>query len=216
MGDSGILKTALFALCVILVVLLFMPKDCAKQAARPLAALRQAKGEKPKGLQIESSTPPPASERVAYPAGLDAEHLQYMIEVDTRFAAPKMALCPKQESNDIYGADRVVGALLSLKYIEKRPDGTYAFTPDGLLHLTATDESLGWSIPVAKRQFLRAQKIACATSDQCDVTLVWQWQPNDVGTAMSPKLVPHQSAATIVLGPTGWVVSDVRQLDADF
>jgi hypothetical protein len=215
MGDSGILKAALFFLCVILVVVLFMPKNCAKQAASPLAALQRAKEPKPKGLQIESSTPPPASENIAYPAGLDAEHLQYMIEVDTRFAAPKSVLCPKQEPNDIYGAERIVHALRSLKYIEKQPDGTYAFTQDGLLHVTSADEGAAWRIEVAKRQFVRMKAIACATGDQCDVTFTWQWQPNDVGAAMRPQLVPHQSTATIVSGPTGWVLSDIRQLDAD-
>jgi len=214
MGDSRILKSALFFLCVILVVVLFMPKNCATQAVRPLAAIR--KESKPKGLQIESSTPPPASERVSYPAGLDAEHLQYLIEVDSRFAAPKSVLCPKQEPNEIYGAERVVRALVSLKYIEKQPDGTYAMTQDGLLHLTSTDEGTAWRIAVAKRQFVKATKIACATGDQCDVTFTWQWQPNDVGTAMHVALVPHQSVATLVSGPTGWVLSDMRQIEADF
>lgn len=216
MGDSGILKVVLFVLCIALVVLLFMPKDCAKQAARPLEALQRAKGAKPKGLQIESSTPPPASQRANYPAGLDAEHLQYMIEVDTRFAAPLTALCPKQEPNEVYGADRVVNALRSLKYIEKQADGTLALTQDGLLHVTSADEGAAWRIEVAKRQFVRAQKIACATGDQCEVTFFWQWQPNDVGIAMKPQLAPHQGMATITNGPTGWVLGDVRQLDAEF
>ena len=216
MGDSGILKFALFALCIILVVLLFMPKDCAKQAARPLAALQKAKGDKPKGLQIESSTPPPASQRVNYPAGLDAEHLQYMIEVDTRFAAPLTALCPKQEPNEVYGADRIVNALRSLKYVERQADGTLALTQDGLLHVTSADEGAAWRIDVAKRQFVRAQKITCITGDQCEVTFTWQWQPNDVGTAMKPQVAPHDGRATITSGPTGWVLSDVRQLEAEF
>lgn len=216
MGDSGILKFALFALCITLVILLFMPKDCAKQAARPLAALQQAKAPKAKGLQIESSTPPPASEKVSYPAGLDAEHLQYLIEVDTRFSAPKTMLCPHKDPMEVQSAYRIVSALQSRGYVEKQPDGSLAFTQDGLLHVTSTDDGTAWNIQVAKRQFLRAKKMACATGDQCEVTFLWQWQPNDVGTAMHPDLTPHESVATIVSGPTGWVLSDTRQLDVDF
>src|ERR1041385_8702824 len=90
MGDSGILKSALFFLCITLVVLLFMPKDCAKKAAAPLAALRHAKsGGGAKGLHIETSTPAPASHDVTYPGGLDAARLQYLIEIDGHFAAPR-------------------------------------------------------------------------------------------------------------------------------
>ena len=218
MRDWGILKSALFFLCAILVVLLFLPKNCAKEAAAPIAALQRAKTAKLKGLTIESSTPPPASQQVAYPAGLDAAHLQYMIEVDTRFAAPATMLCPKQEPADSparQATSRIVNALMALKYLEKRPDGTYAFTQDGLLHLTATEEGSSWSIPVAKRQFVRTDKIECPTSDQCTVTFTWQWQPNEVGEAMKADTAPHSGTAKIIGGPGGWVVSDVSRLDAD-
>ena len=216
--ESGTLKTVLFALCAALVILIFMPKDCAKQAAHPIAALKKAKDAKPKELQIESSTPPPNSRAVAWPAGLDAAQLQYMIEIDARFAAPKTMFCPKQERPGTTvgtATRRLVDALLSLNYLEKRPDGSYAFTNEGLLHMTATDEGTSWSIPVAKRQYVRTDAIECPAADQCNVGFTWQWQPNEIGQAMKPEIVPHAGAAKIVGGPSGWVLSDVSQLEAD-
>jgi hypothetical protein len=216
--ESGFLKTALFALCAALIILIFMPKDCAKQAAHPIEAIKRAKEAKPKGLQIESSTPPPHSREVAWPAGLDAAQLQYMIEIDARFAAPKTMFCPKQErppGSPGSGNRRLVDALLSLNYIEKRPDGSYAFTNDGLLHMTATDEGSSWSIPVAKRQYVRTDAIECPAADQCNVGFTWQFQPNEIGQAMKPEITPHSGAAKIVGGPGGWVLSDVSQLDAE-
>src|ERR1041385_4703066 len=96
MAASGILKSALFFLCITLVVLLFMPKDCAKKTAAPLAALRHAKsGGGAKGLPIKTSAPAPASHDVTYPGGLDAARLQYLIEIDGHFEAPRTPTCPK-------------------------------------------------------------------------------------------------------------------------
>src|SRR5437870_12005986 len=96
MGDSGLLKSALFFLCVTLVVPLLTPRDCAKKAAVPIAALRRATTPGQKGLHIETSTPVPKSPQVTYPAGIDATLLQYLIEIATRFAAQKTMSCPNQ------------------------------------------------------------------------------------------------------------------------
>ena len=215
MGSSGLLKSALFFLCVTLVILLFMPKDCAKNAAGPIAALRHAKrGGGSKGLRIDSSTPPPDARNVTYPAGLDAARLQYLIEVDPHFAAPKTLTCPKRPGGPPLGSPELVAALQSLRFIEVQPDGTYALTREGTMNANATDDGAAWSVPVAKRQFVRIAGIDCAAADQCTVTFQWQWQPNDVGQAMQPQLDPHNGTAHIVSGPDGWVVRDVTDVDA--
>ena len=214
MNSSGILKSVLFFLCVTLVVLLVMPKDCAKKAAGPLAALRHSKSGGTKGLRIETSTPAPASRNLAYPAGLDAARLQYLIEVDGHFAAPLTLTCPKRPGGYPIGSPELVAALQSLRYIEPQPDGTYALTRDGLMNANATDNGASWSVPVAKRQFVQIDAIDCAAADQCAVTFKWQWQPNDVGQAMQPHLDPHSGTAQIVSGPDGWVVREVGGVDS--
>ena len=208
MGDSGILKFALFALCIILVVLLFMPKDCAKKAAGPIAALKQSKSGGTKGLHIESSTPPPESAQVTYPAGIDAARLQYLIEIDSNFAAPKNLTCPKRTG--MPGDETLLTTLQSLHYVEPQPDGTYALTRDGLMNVTATDNGGTWSIPVAKRRFVKTDAIDCTASDQCNLKFTWQWQPNDVGQAMQPQLTPQPGTARIIGGAGGWVLTDLR------
>jgi hypothetical protein len=209
MGDSSFLKSALFFLCVTLVVLLVMPKDCAKRGL-PLAALRRhPAAPAQKGLHIETSTP--ERRQVTWPAGIDAARLQYLVEVDSRFAAPKTANCPKQAGPI---TPPIVDALQSLHYLEQQPGSAYAFTREGLLHVTSTDAGAWWAIPIAKRQFVHADAVECGSADQCTVTFTWQWQPNEIGQAMQPQTEPHQGTGHIVGGPGGWVVSEVGGVDA--
>ena len=211
MGNSGLLKSALFFLCVTLVVLLVMPKDCARKAAGPIAALRRATTPRQKGLHIETSTPAPKWQQVTYPAGIDAARLQYLIEIDSRFAAQKTMSCPKQSGG--VGDVSLVTALQALHYIEPQPDGSYAFTREGLLNVAAADDGSSWSVPIAKRQFVHVDAIDCSAADQCAVTFTWNWLPNDVGKAMQPPAAPQSGSARIVGGPGGWVVSDVSGID---
>lgn len=209
MGSSSFLKSALFFLCLSLVVLLAMPKDCAKRGLPLAAALRRHPAQAQKGLRIETSTP--ERREVAWPAGLDAARFQYLVEVDSRFSAPKTANCPKQAGPL---APPVVDALQSLHYLEQQPAGAYAFTREGLLHVTSTDDGAWWTIPIAKRQFVHADAIDCAAADQCTVTFTWQWQPNEIGQAMQPQTEPHQGTAHIIGGPGGWVVREVEGVDS--
>ena len=213
MGDSGLLKGALFFLCVTLVVVLLMPKDCAQKAAGPLAALRKPAAPAAKGLHIESSTPAPKSHHVAWPAGIDAARFQYLVEVDAHFAEPKTMTLAKTGGGGDAG---LVSALQSLHYIEAQPDGSYAFTSDGLLRANATDSGTSWSVPVAKRQFVQTESINCATADQCEVIFTWKWDPNDVGKAMQAPTGPQHGSARIVGGPGGWVASDVSATDVSW
>ncbi|HEV2719386.1 MAG TPA: hypothetical protein VG323_05170 [Thermoanaerobaculia bacterium] len=223
MGDSGLLKTLLFFLCFIMAVLLFMPKDCAQRAAAPIAAMQKrakptttaaATTAPPQGLQIKSTTPPPPAPKTAtWPTGVDASRFQYLLEIEAHFAAPKTLSFPKQVVNAAHPS--VADALLSLHYIEARPDGTFALTNDGLLHANATDEGSTFSVPVAKRQFERVDDIDCPAGDQCTVSFTWRWQPNAVGQAMQGATQPQHGSAHIIGGAGGWVVTEVSGIDAD-
>jgi len=207
--ESGLLKGTLFFLCVVLAILLLMPK-CPPTALAPLRA-RPATDSAPKGLRIESGVPAaskPAS--VAYPEGLDAEHLQYMIEVDPRFAAPKMASFPKDSPS---ADDALVGALSRLGYIEKQPDGRYGFSREGLLNVTgAVDQGSSWSVPIAKRAFVRATHIDC-NGDNCRAEFQWQWQLNAIGDAMALKPQPMTGTATLNATDHHWLLNGINGLD---
>jgi hypothetical protein len=183
-----------------------------RDGRRSPAALRRPSAPAAKGLHIKSSTPAPKSHSVAYPAGIDAARLQYLIEVDAHFAEPKTMTLAKQGGGDA----GLVSALQALHYIEPQPDGTVAFTPEGLLKVTATDNGASWSVPVAKRQFLRAESIDCSAADQCAITFTWRWDPNDVGKAMQANVAPQIGTARIVGGPGGWVVADVSASDSSW
>jgi hypothetical protein len=210
MGDSSLLKGALVVLCAVLVIVLFMPKECAKNAI-PAGALRP-RSEAPKGLRIESTTPAPKPHgEVTYPVGLDAQRLQYLVEINTAFAAPRNATLPKGGRFD---ATPVVTALKSLGYLTTQPDGSYALTNEGLLNANAADEGSAWSIPIAKREYLRADVIDCTAPDLCTATFTWQWKPTAVGAAMQPQIFPHEGTARLAGGANQWVVSEVRGIDA--
>jgi hypothetical protein len=210
MGGSNFLRGALFLLVFAMVVLLFLPKDCAKQVPGAVAKLRQREPSGSKGLHIETTTPEPSSgakKAVEYPSGLDAARLQYLIELDPHYSTPKTATLLKHPGG--LEASTVVAALLSLRYIERQPDGSYAFTRDGLMKVNATDQGDSWLIPLAKRQLVRVDAIDCSAPDQCKMTFVWQWQPNDVGSAIQANPEPHSGTARVQGGAGRWAVSDV-------
>lgn len=207
--ESSLLKGTLFFLCATLVVLLFMPK-CPPTALAPLHA-RPATDSAPKGLRIESGVPAaskPAS--VQYPEGLDAEHLQYMIEIDSRFAAPKMASFAKDSPN---ADDALVGALSRLGYIEKQADGRYGLSRDGLINVSgAVDQGSSWSVPIAKRVFIRATHIDC-NGDNCSAEFQWQWELNKIGDAMALKPQPMTGMATLNATDHHWLLNGLTGVD---
>ena len=213
MGDNSFLKSALIFLSAALVILIFMPKECAKNATAPITALRRAKQPAAtKGLHIDSSTPAPNARAVTYPAGLDAARLQYLIEIESHFAAPLVLSCPKRPGGA--GNSELATAMQTMHYIEVQPDGSFALTREGTLHADTTDNGTSWGVQVARRQFVRTDAIDCSAADQCSVTFSWQWQPNEVGQAMGPSGTTYSGTAHIVGGTGGWVVSGVYGIDA--
>lgn len=211
MDGSNVLRGALFLLCFAVAVLLFLPKDCAKQVPVAVAKLRQHGPSSSKGLHIETSTPEPAAggarKKVDYPAGLDEARLRYLLELDPHYSAPKTGTLLKHPGG--LDASTVVAALQSLRYIEPQPDGSYGFTREGLLHVNATDQGDSWLIPLAKRQLDRVDAVDCSAPDQCKATFVWIWQTNEVGAAIQPTPEPHSGTARVQGSAGNWAVSDV-------
>jgi len=182
MGDSPLLKGALFVLSMMLAIFLFMPK-CPQGGVGPLRVHKTEDAAAPKGLRIESSTPPPLARGPVgtYPEGLDAQRVQYLVETNTHFAEPKTAKFSKDSKDP--NPDPVVTALRHLGYIEAKPDGAWGLTRDGAMNASATDLGDKWSVPIAKREFVRVTLLKC-DGDQCNADFGWKWKPNNVGQAM--------------------------------
>jgi len=201
MGESSILKGSLFILCAILTVVLFMPKNCPTSAIAPLVARKHE--PPPAGLRINSAPPAAPHAIVTYPEGLDAEHLQYLIEINQQFAAPKMMSFDKASDDN---------ALVKLGYVEKQGD-TRTFSREGLLHVSgAIDQGTSWSVPVAKRAFVRVTKLDCG-ADTCSAEFLWQWQPNEIGTAARVITEPFPAVATLNASDHHWLLTTISGLE---
>ena len=206
-GDSTLLKGALGVLCAVGTIALFMPK-CPAEAIKPLVTAHKT-DTAPKGLRITSAPPIAARNVINYPEGLDPQRLQYLVEVNTDFAAPKMMSFNKTVTD---ADNALVAALTKLNYIETQPDGSLGFTRDGLLHVSgAVDQGTSWSVPVAKRTFLRVVKLDC-TGDNCSVEFLWQWQPNEIGTAAGVATQPFPADATLNATDHHWLLNGVTGL----
>ena len=91
---TRVLKTVAVPLAIALVFLFFVPKMCSKvmgsKKLRPPTPTASAAADT--ALHISSDSPDaPASRSVNYPAGLDAQRVQYLIEINERFAVIAMA-----------------------------------------------------------------------------------------------------------------------------
>src|SRR5262249_5706233 len=99
---TRIFKTVAVPLGIALVFLFFVPKTCEKMLGSKKLKTADASTAAPTdtGLHINSDTPsapaaaPPASSS-SYPSGLDAQRVQYEIEINQRFADPFVYRLPK-------------------------------------------------------------------------------------------------------------------------
>jgi len=196
--ETRILRTVGIPIVIAIVLLVVMPKMCVKAVV--VAKARQEKAARESGLHIESTHKP-----AAYPGGLDAERLRYLVEIDERFSAPYTVHIDKSASTVTDAA--IVAALQKAGYIEQAPDGTRTLTRDGLLHLDGlVDDGTSWTFPIAKRHF---DSIVGIEGDHANshVTISWKWQPNNVGAALLPDPKRHEATADLAASATGWTLT---------
>jgi hypothetical protein len=204
--ETRILRTVGIPIVIAIVLLVAVPKMCTK--ALLVSKARQAKTAHEPGLHIESTQKP-----VAYPTGLDAERIRYLVEIDSRFSTPYTVRIAKSATVD----DAViVAALQKLGYFEQAPDGTRTLTRDGLLHLDGVvdDGGASWTFPVAARHF---EAVAGIDGDHSNAhgTIAWKWQPNTAGAALLPDPQRHEAKADFSSGTTGWSLTALT-VDSDF
>ena len=202
--ETRILRTVGIPIVIAIVLLVVVPKSCAKVVT--IAKARQEKARE-SGLHIESAHKP-----AAYPGGLDADRVRYLVEIDSRFSSPYMLHLDKSAASVEDAA--VAAALQKLGYLEQAPDGTRTLTRDGLLHLDGlTDDANSWTFPAATRHF---EAVAAIEGDHANahVTIIWKWQPNTVGAALLPDPKRHEAKADFTPGASGWTMTGLM-VDSD-
>jgi hypothetical protein len=202
---TRILRTVGIPVVIAVVLLVVMPKMCAKSVL--VSKARQEKAARERGLHIESTHKP-----ASYPAGLDAGRIRYLVEIDSRFSTPYTTRVDK--SAPMIGESAIVAALQKAGYIEQAPDGRRTLTRDGLLHIDGlVDDGTSWMFPVATRHF---ESVTAVEGDGAGahVTFTWTWQPASVGAAVIPSPKRHDAQADFSSGATGWTMTALS-VDSD-
>lgn len=201
---TRILRTVAIPVVIAVVLLLMVPKSCARVVAVSKARAEKA-AQQSSGLRIESSQKP-----VTFPSGLDPERVRYLVEIDSRFSAPYVAHIAKTPS---LPDQKIVAVLQKLGYAEVASDGTLTITRDGTLHLDGlVDEGSSWAFPMAKRQF---GSIASIDSDAgtAHAKFVWTWQPNAAGAGLVPAPKRHEATAELTSVAGRWSLTQIADLD---
>jgi hypothetical protein len=199
--ETRILRTVGIPIVIAVIMLFVLPKMCGR-----VVEVVKARQEKAKvaGLHIESSQKP-----VSYPAGLDADRVRYLIEIDNRFATPYTGHVVKQPRVIMPGEEHVIAALQKLGYVEAGNDGALTLTRDGMLHLDGlVDEGTAWTFPLAKRQF---QAVTSIDSDgnTAHAGFAWQWQPNTVGAELIASPKRHDAKAELTNSGGRWTLTEL-------
>jgi hypothetical protein len=207
---TRIIRTAGVPLVIAVVMLFVVPKMCSK--ALPVLKQRQEQAARaPGGLHIESSQKP-----VTYPAGLDAERVRYVVEIDPQFSAPYIGRLPKAAPLLILPREQIMlAALQKLGYVEAGSDNTITLTRDGLLHLDGlVDDGTSWTFPLAKREFRSVTTIDTST-ENTRAGFAWQWQPTTVGAELIVSPKRHESKAELTNATGRWTLMRISDLDGE-
>jgi hypothetical protein len=206
--ETRILRTVGVPIVIAIILLVMLPKMCAKTLV--VSKARQEEAKKAAGLHIESSQKP-----VTYPAGLDAERVRYLVEIDSRFSAPYTVHVPKvRDAVTTLGEDRIVPALQRLGYVEAGSDGALTLTRDGLLHIEGlVEDANSWTFPVATRQFAAVTSIE-GDAASASAVFAWKWQPNAIGAELISAPKRHEAKADLGRGTSSWTLTGLT-IDSD-
>jgi hypothetical protein len=228
-----ILRTVGVPLVIAVILLVVLPRMCARaiDAARLQAgggatststtATTDSGGG---GLHISTTSPDaPASASplrpLHYPAGLDAERIQYLVEIDPSFSQAATMRVPKGDTTLWTDAETrfpILPAVIRHGYFEKS-GGSYAPTREAALHLDGmTEDSAGWLVPVGKRKFGSISRLEDQGDGTWHATIRWRWEPNALGAEILPKAASHESAADFRGGERHWALIQINALDQAF
>jgi hypothetical protein len=206
--ETRILRTVGIPVVIAVLLLVMVPKMCGRMVT--VAKARQEKAARESGLRIQSS-----QKAVAYPTGLDADRVRYLVEIDSRFSTPYMAKIFKTASVSGLAEAQIVPVLQKLGYAEYGADGALTLTRDGILHVEGlVDDGTTWTFPLAKRQFDAVKSIA-GDSTNANAIVVWRWQTNAIGAALLAKPARHEATAQLANVGGHWSLTGINDLEQD-
>jgi len=201
---TRVLKTVAVPLAIALVFLFFIPKTCSKvigskKLRAPVAAASTAAAT---SLHIASESPDaPPSRPVTYPAGLDAQRVQYLIEINERFADPFGYRMPKPGAVIALVETAPADALVKAGWFEEAPAGGYTPTREAALHLPHMAEvTQTWRVPLGTRKFVGISSLEDKGDGRAHIAFTWQWEPNEAGRAIKSTFEMHQGTAEFAGG----------------
>ena len=225
---TRILRTIGVPVVIAVILLVVLPRMCARaiNAARVQTTTDTVSSDSassaassPGGLHISTTSPDASPARPQnYPAGLDAERIQYLIEIDPSFVQSGTMHVPKDVSlwSDADSRFPVLPVVTRLGYFQAT-GGSYAPTREAALHLEGmTEEAGGWLVPVGKRRFGSVARLEDLGDARYRATFRWQWEPNAVGGEILPKPKSHESTAEFGGGERHWALVQMGHLDQQF
>jgi len=199
---TRILKTVAVPLGIALVFLFFLPKTCEKMLSGKKLRAATASPAAPTDTALHiSSDAPPSSAPSTYPPGLDAQRVQYEIEINQRFADPMGYRLPKPGAVIVALDTAPAEALVRAGWFEQAAGGGYVPTTDAALHVPQlTEEPQAWRVPLGTRRFVRVMSAENLGDGKARVAFTWQWEPNEAGRAVRSTFELHQGTAEFAGG----------------
>lgn len=207
---TRIIKTVAVPLGIALVLLFFVPKTCEKMLGSKKLRTNAAATAAPTDTALHITSDAPASPAAAapapasassYPAGLDAQRVQYEIEINPRFADPATYRLPKPGAIIVVTDTAPAEAMVRSGWFEQSSGGGYTPTPEAALHLPSmTEEPQAWRIPLGTRKFDRVSAVENLGDGRARVTFTWQWEPNEAGRAAGGTSALHKGTADFAGG----------------
>ena len=200
-------RTLAIPFAILAIFLIANPKTCKRTLVRNNVAVTTSSAAEPKGggLIINSNVAPPQQQAVVnYPDGLDAARLQYLVEIDPQFAAPKTLPCPKARGQ----ATDLCTVLTQRGYAEYSAEGPLVLTREGILKLNGvTEMSDSWMVAVGQRKFIAVKRLDDTGDGKFLATVRWQWQPNEIGSSLLGHAQDHTLTGEFAGGVGHWVMN---------
>ena len=193
----------------LIIVFIVMPAMCGRKSSRREETATAPSGPAPAttggGLQISGAPRTTQPDASAYPPGLSAERIQYLVEIDPQFAEPVIASIPKQYND----SDRVIQLLARKHYVEKAADGATVITHDGSFALTLSEGSDNWTFPIAKRAFDKVTHLSRVEDDVYDATFSWHYDAVALADEFQINTKkPHTATARFGGGERHWALTN--------
>jgi hypothetical protein len=212
-------RTLAIPFAILAIFLIANPRTCKRTLVRNNAAVTTSSASEPAGgsLIINSNVAAPHRQAVVhYPEGLDAVRLQYLVEIDPQFAAPKTMPCLKAKGQT--ASTDLCTVLTQRGYAEYSADGPLVLTREGVLKLNGvTEMSDSWIVPVGQRKFISVERLDDTGDGKFLATVRWQWKPNEIGGSLLGRLQDHTLSAEFAGGAGHWVMNRYVKLpDTDW